>query len=98
MKPAPSVVARFVADDYFAAHDPSASADARMALATRVETALRAAIAEEREACAALCDKRAELWQRTEATATTPLRADARSRSVEAAFIGDAIRAREELR
>jgi hypothetical protein len=97
MKPGPSVVARFVADDFFAAFDPHASADARMSLATRIETALHAAIAEERSECAELCDKRADLWQRTETT-PSPLRAEARPRSVEAAFIADAIRARDQAR
>src|SRR5688572_5904666 len=96
MKPSLHALARFIADDHFAQHHADASADARMALVTRIETALRSVVDEERDACAALCDERQGLWQRTEDAPEKPaaLRSEARARSVEAAWLADAIRVR----
>jgi hypothetical protein len=92
----PDVVARFVADDYFTAHDRGATATARLDLAARIEIALRAAVVEERRTCAALCDARHALWQGTEEKPETPppLRSEAGCRATEAAWLADAIRAR----
>jgi len=62
-------------------------------IAVRIEIALRV----EREECASICDHREQLWRNTEESAEKPphLRGEARQRSIEAAWIGDAIRARE---
>jgi hypothetical protein len=95
MKPVSlDVIAQFVAKDFFADR-PGSEAD-RHELASRIETALRAAVGEEREACAAICDHREQLWRSTEESADKPaqLRNEARSRSIEAAWLSDAIRAR----
>ena len=96
MKPSPATVAAFVASDFLKTH-PSLDAQAlRDELAHRIETALRGAIREEREACAALCDNRRILWTSTEEKRGTPeeLRREGRARSNEAAYLADAIRAR----
>jgi hypothetical protein len=94
-KPDLSVIARFVVSDFLASDAGASVADRQMALAVRIETALKAAVTEEREACAALCDARKDLWQRTEQKGGA-LKADARARSVEAEYLADAIRVRGE--
>jgi len=96
MKPSPARIAAFVAGDFLKAH-PSLDAQAlRDELAHRIETALRGAIGEEREACAVLCDARRMLWASTEEKSGNPeeLRREGRARSNEAAYLADAIRAR----
>jgi hypothetical protein len=96
MKPSPATVAAFVAGDFFKAN-PSLDAHALQdELVNRIETALRGAVREEREACAVLCDARRTLWTSTEEKGSTPqeLRREARARSNEAAYLADAIRAR----
>jgi hypothetical protein len=62
-------------------------------LARRVERALRDALAADRKAAAALCLERQALWEATEARPTSPepLRAEARGRANEAAYLADAI-------
>ena len=63
-------------------------------LAGRVERALREALIVGRQDAAALCRERQALWVTTEAspTSTELLRAEARSRANEAAYLADAIR------
>ena len=64
-------------------------------LAGRVERALREALVADRKIAAALCRERQALWVTTEArpTSTDLLRAEARSRANEAAYLADAIEA-----
>jgi hypothetical protein len=58
-----------------------------------VERAIREALAADRKAGASLCLEREALWVATEARPATPehLRAEARSRANEAAYLADAI-------
>ena len=93
--PSPDIVAKFVAEDFFSIHPSIASADARRDLTNRIETALRAAIRDEREWCAALCETRRNLWRGTEdrSGVPDPLRREAQARANEAIYIADAIRA-----
>jgi hypothetical protein len=64
--------------------------------AIRIEALLTNAMAAEREACAALCARRQALWEKTENSAATAevMRAEARFRSNEAAYLSDALRER----
>jgi hypothetical protein len=59
----------------------------------RIEAALRRAMRGEREACVALCLGRRALWERTESNLETSelLRAEARYRGNEAAYLADAL-------
>ena len=59
----------------------------------RIEAALRRAMGAGREACVALCLRRRELWERTETNLETSelLRAEARHRGNEAAYLADAL-------
>jgi hypothetical protein len=71
------------------AGDPAVR-DARIA---RIEAALRSAMGAGREACVALCLRRRALWERTESNleASDLLRAEARYRGNEAAYLADAL-------
>jgi hypothetical protein len=91
----PDVTARFVAHDFFTRH-PELPRPLQQELAVLVETALRSASRQERESCAAVCDARRALWLGTEGDANAPaqLRAEARARANEAAYLADAIRPR----
>jgi hypothetical protein len=64
--------------------------DSRVA---RIEAALRSAMRAGREACVALCLRRRALWERTESNLETSelLRAEARYRGNEAAYLADAL-------
>ena len=92
----PAVLARLTVDD-FRRYAPDLSKAAALNLLHRIETALRTAVRQEREACTGLCQERQALWASTEERAGTPapLRQEARARSNEAAWLADAIRARE---
>ena len=89
----PEVLATVVAETFGDAHGPTVDAAMREDLARRVERALREALAGGRKQAAALCLERQALWIATEARATTPelLRAEARARANEAAYLADAI-------
>jgi hypothetical protein len=89
----PEVLATVVAERFGDAYGGAVSAGMREDLARRVERALREAVAADRKAVAALCLERQALWTATEARPTTPepLRAEARSRANEAAYLADAI-------
>lgn len=84
------VLAAELAERYPAAID----AAMRDHVASRIEALLSNAMAAEREACAALCAKRQALWEKTENDPATaePMRAEARFRSNEAAYLADALR------
>jgi len=89
----PEVLATIVAEQFGDSYGAVINAVMREDLARRVERALREAVAADRKAAAALCLERQSLWVATEAKATTPdhLRAEARSRANEAAYLADAI-------
>jgi hypothetical protein len=89
-------VAAFVASDFLKRHPGLDSPRLRAELALRIETALRAAVEEEREQCGTLCEARAALWTATEAKPGIPehARRDALARSNEATYLADAIRSR----
>jgi len=91
----PAALARMTADE-FRRGGPELPEAAAADLVHRIETALRAALLHEREACAALCRERRALWGSAEERpgAPAPLRQEARARSNEATWIEDAIRAR----
>jgi hypothetical protein len=65
-------------------------------LATAIELALLTAVRGERRACAAECNRRGELWERTRARPTTsePLRKESEHRANEAWYLADLIAAR----
>jgi NAD-dependent oxidoreductase involved in siderophore biosynthesis len=89
----PEVLATIVAEKFGDSYGGVIDAVMREDLARRVEHALREAVAADRKAAAALCLQRQSLWVATEAKTTTPehLRAEARSRANEAAYLADAI-------
>jgi hypothetical protein len=89
----PEVLATVVAETFGDSYGGAINAVMRDDLARRLERALREALAAERKAAAALCLERHALWVSTEARPTTPepLRAEARSRANEAAYLADAI-------
>jgi hypothetical protein len=89
----PEVLATLVAEKFGDAHAGVFNPVMREDLASRVERALHEAIAADRRAAAALCLERQALWVTTEARPTSPehLRAEARSRANEAAYLADAI-------
>jgi hypothetical protein len=87
------VLATVVAENFGDAYGGVITAAMREDLARRVERALRAALVANRKTAAALCLERESLWLATEAGPTTSehLRAEARSRANEAAYLADAI-------
>lgn len=89
-------LARLVAEDFRRAHPGPLDAAAVQDLAVRIELAVRSAVRDERDACAAECARRQQLWTATEERSETPaaLRAEARARANEAAVLADALRAR----
>jgi hypothetical protein len=91
----PAALARLAVEE-FRRSGPALSEGASADLAHRIETVLRTALLHEREACAALCRRRRELWGSTEERPGAPalLRQEARARSNEAAWLEDALRAR----
>ena len=89
----PEVLATVVAEKFGDSYGGVINAMMREDLARRVERALREAVVADRKAAAALCLERQALWVATEARPTSPepLRAEARSRANEAAYLADAI-------
>jgi hypothetical protein len=87
------VLAIVVAEKFGDSYGGLINAAMREDLAGRVERALREALIADRKAAAALCRERHALWVATEArhTSTEPLRAEARSRANEAAYLADAL-------
>lgn len=91
----PEVLATVVAEAFGDSHGGVVDAAMREDLAQRVERAFRQVLVAERKAIAAICLQRQALWVSTEARPNTPepLRAEARSRANEAAYLADAIQA-----
>ena len=89
----PEVLAIVVAEKFGDSYGGIIDAAMREDLADRVERALREALVADRKVAAALCRERQALWVAAEArpTSTDPLRAEARSRANEAAYLADAI-------
>jgi hypothetical protein len=89
----PEVLATVVAEKFGDAHDGIIDAAMREDLARRVERALRQAVVADRNAVSAVCLQRQALWVATESRPAAPehLRAEARARANEAAYLADAI-------
>jgi hypothetical protein len=89
----PEVLATVVAEKFGDSYGDVINAGMREDLARRVERALRQAMVKGRKAAADLCLERQALWAATEARPSTPepLRAEARGRANEAAYLADAI-------
>jgi hypothetical protein len=89
----PEVLATIVAEKFGDSYGAVINAVMREDLARRVERALREALTADRKATTALCLERQALWVATESrpSSTEPLRAEARSRANEAAYLADAI-------
>lgn len=87
------VLATVVAEKFGDSYGGVINAVMREDLARRVERALRESLVAGRKTAAALCLERQNLWVATEARPTSPepLRAEARSRANEAAYLADAI-------
>lgn len=94
----PAVGAAVLAAELAEAYPTKIDAAMRDHFVAGIETALRKARRAEREACAALCEQRQALWERTEnePQTTEPMRAEARHRGNEAAYLADALRGRTE--
>jgi len=89
----PEVLATMVAEQFGDAHAGVVTAPMREDLARRFERALRDAVVSARTDAAELCRERQALWVATEGRPTTSelLRAEARARANEAAYLADAI-------
>jgi hypothetical protein len=89
----PEVLATVVAERFGDSYGGVINAVMREDLTHRVERAIREALAGGRKTAAGLCLERQALWMATEARTTSPehLRAEARSRANEAAYLADAI-------
>jgi len=91
----PSAIAAAVLADLDRDRPGELSARLRQDLVHRLETALRTAARQDRDACIEICAQRRDLWLATEDRADAPpsLRAEARHRSNEASYLLDALRA-----
>jgi len=89
-----ALLARMISTDFARACGCALTEEMLRDLANRIETGLRTAMRHQRDALVAQCDARAELWIRTEQRAGAPavLRAEARARANEAAYLADALR------
>jgi hypothetical protein len=89
----PEVLATVVAEKFGDSYAGVINAGMREDLARRVERAIREALVAEGEAASAVCRERQALWVATESHPATPehLRAEARARANEAAYLADAI-------
>ncbi|MFL5305084.1 MAG: hypothetical protein ACJ8F1_07710 [Polyangia bacterium] len=89
----PEVLATIVAEKFGDAYGGIIDAAMREDLARRVERAVREALVAEHKAASAVCLERHALWVATESRPATPehLRAEARARANEAAYLADAI-------
>jgi hypothetical protein len=95
--PAPLAdVARVAAEDFRRAHPDAVSPQLARELGSTIELALLSAVRAERRACAAECERRAELWHRTEDKpgVTDPVRLEAQHRANEAQYLADLIATR----
>jgi hypothetical protein len=89
-------VARVAADDFRKGREALISQSVARELATAIELALLTAVRAERRTCAAECNRRAELWERSGDHADTPepVRLEAEHRANEAHYLADLIATR----
>jgi hypothetical protein len=89
----PEVLATMVAEQFGDAYAGAVTPLMREDLARRLERALRDAALAARTGAAELCQQRHALWTATEAQSTTSdlLRAEARARANEAAYLSHAL-------
>jgi hypothetical protein len=89
-------VARVAADDFRKGHETLFTPALARELATAIELALLTAVRGERRTCAAECERRAELWERTgdRPDAPEPVRHEAEHRANEARYLSDLIATR----
>ena len=87
-------LSQMISTDFARVSGCDLSEETLRALAIRVETGIRTALNHQREAFVAQCEARCDLWTRTEQRADAPgtLRAEARARANEAAYLRDAVR------
>ena len=89
-------VARVTADDFRKGREDAISISFARELATAIELALLTAVRGERRACAAECNRRGDLWERTRdlPTTTEPMRKESDHRANEARYLADLIATR----
>jgi hypothetical protein len=89
------VLATIAAEKFGDAYGGVINGAMRLDLSRRIEAAIRSALITERQRLSDLCLKRQALWEQTEGRPDTPapLRAEARSRANEAAYLADVIHA-----
>ncbi|HEY0706772.1 MAG TPA: hypothetical protein VGG33_08250 [Polyangia bacterium] len=89
----PEVLATVAAEKFGDSYGGLITAAMREDLARRIEQAILEARVADRSSVVALCHQRQALWEATETrpTISDPLRAEARSRANEAAYLADAI-------
>jgi hypothetical protein len=89
----PEVIATVAAERFGDAYGGVISAAMRQDLCRRIENAIRVALRDQGSAFAKLCRTRQTLWEGTEARPVTTelLRAEARARANEAAYLADAV-------
>jgi len=95
--PSPEVIAAVVAERFGEAHADVMGPALRQELCGRIEAALWQALRGQSHAHAELCRRRQKMWENTESRPNSPepLRAEARSRGNEAAYLADAIESAE---
>ena len=88
------LLSQMISTDFARASGRALSDEALGDLAVRIETGIRTALHHQRDALVAQCEARHELWTRTEQREGVPgsLRAEARARANEAAYLRDALR------
>ena len=98
--PSPEVIAAVVAERFGEAHAEVMGPALRQELCRQIEGALWQALRGQRTQLALLCRRRQQMWESTESRPSSPepLRAEARSRANEAAYLADAIESAEEPR
>lgn len=91
-----AAVARVAVEDLRRAHPGGIPAHLTAEVASAIEIALLTAVRAERRACAAECERRGELWQRTaeKPESTEHARLEAEHRANEALYLGDLIATR----
>jgi hypothetical protein len=89
----PEVIATVAAERFGDAYGGLINGAMRQDLCRRIENAIRVALRDQGTAFSKLCRTRQTLWEATEArpATTDPLRAEARARGNEAAYLADAI-------
>jgi hypothetical protein len=88
-------MAQLVAEDFRRQNEARVDAAGLQQLRSAIELALLTAVRDERRACSAECARRAELWERTERDATSPIaHREAQCRANEARYLADLLHSR----